>query len=517
MNLVLGFILALVPIIWLVIALCVLKWPSSWSCVSSLAICAILALIFFKMPVIDCLSAMLEGACFGLWPIILVIIAAMFTYNLTLKTGAMDIIKQMITSVSADKRVLAILIGWCFAGFMEAMAGFGTAVAIPASMLVGLGFAPLPTAVICLLSNAAPTVFGSIGIPTVTLANVTGLNPLALSALTVIQLAPYILFVPFLMVAIIGGGWKAIKGVGGLCLVAGLSFLIPEYVIGCFLGAELPVVAGSVISLICCYLYARKDKDKPIPAEYDMRASLPEAQPLDGKKAFTAWLPFILIFIFLLLISKLIPPLYNVLSSVKTSVQFYTGDNPATITFSWIATPGVVIFLAAIIGGIAQKASGSDMAEVLGATFKQMTPTIITIISVLAMAKVMGYAGMISAIAAMCVAVVGTFYPYIAPLFGAIGAFITGSGTSSEVLFGKLQVETATAVGASPIWIAAANSAGAGLGKVLSPQCISIAASAVGNEPGLESKMLSKTAKYVLWMLVLACIITGVGSYFVAA
>ena len=516
MNPVLAFILALVPIIWLVIALCVLKWPSSLSCLSSLGICFILALIYFNMTLIDALSAMLEGALFGIWPIILVIIAAMFTYNLTLKTGAMDVIKQMITSVSADKRVLAILIGWCFAGFMEGMAGFGTAVAIPASMLVGLGFSPLTSAVICLLSNTAPTVFGSIGIPTVTLASVTGLDAVSLSSLTVLQLSPYIMIIPFLMVAIVGKSWKSIKGVAGLCLVAGLSFLIPEYVVATFLGAELPVVAGSVVSLVCCFLYARKDRDKPIPVEYDMRATLPESKPIDGKKALISWLPFILIFIFLLLISKLIPSLYAVLSSVKTTISVYTGANPATLTFSWIATPGVVIFLAAIIGGLAQKATGKDFAEVLVATFKQMTPTMITIIAVLAMAKIMGYAGMITAIATICITVVGTAYPFIAPIFGAIGAFVTGSGTSSEVLFGKLQVETATAIGASPIWLAAANSVGAGLGKVLSPQCISIAAAATGNEPGLESKLLSKTAKPVLIMILVACVITGIGSFFIA-
>ena len=149
------------------------------------------------------------GFASALWPIILVIIAAIFTYNLSLKTGAMDVIKQMLTGVSADKRVLVLLIGWCFGGFMEGMAGFGTAIAIPASMLAGMGMNPITACLVCMLANAFPTAFGSVGIPTVTLANVTGLDPLPLAFTTVVQMVPFMILVPFLMVIVGGGGVKA--------------------------------------------------------------------------------------------------------------------------------------------------------------------------------------------------------------------------------------------------------------------------------------------------------------------
>lgn len=506
-----AFILALLPIIWLVIALTGLKMKGYLAVATSMILAVVLALIFWHMPILNCLTAMLEGALFGLWPIILVIVAAMFCYNLAVKTGAMDTIKQMITSVCADKRVLVILIGWCFGGFMEAMAGFGTAIAIPASMLLGLGFGPMTAAVSCMLANSVPTVFGSIGIPTTTLAGAAGLTNQVqtLSAYTVLQLAPFFILVPFLMVIIVGGP-KAIKGVLPITLVAGLSFIIPMYFVAAFLGPELVDVVGSICSLLCTIGMAYGMRSKPIPEEYDMRKNLPKEKVITTEIAFKAWLPFILIFILLLLTSKLIPPLYAVLSSVKTSAVIYSGPDPATLTFSWIATPGVMIFLAAIIAGFVQKASGKEMGDVFKATLVQMVPTIITIVCVLAMAKVMGYSGMISAIAAMIILITGSFYPYVAPIFGFIGAFVTGSGTSAEVLFGGLQAETALAIGVSPVWLAASNSLGAGMGKVLSPQCLAIAAGSVDNPDNGESMMLKKCAPYVIGMTLAGCVISGV-------
>ena len=180
-QLLLMFVLALLPIIWLVIALCVLGLEAHRASLGALATCAILAAAVWGMPVPDLATAALEGVLMALWPIVIVIVAAVFTYNLTVHTGAMETIKGMLTSVSADRRVLVLLIGWCFGGFLEGMAGFGTAVAIPASMLMALGFDPLLAILSCLLANGVPTMFGSIGIPTTTLASITGLDPVRLA------------------------------------------------------------------------------------------------------------------------------------------------------------------------------------------------------------------------------------------------------------------------------------------------------------------------------------------------
>ena len=506
-------VIALVPIVWLIIALAVFKLPGHIACLSALAIAAVLALLLWHMPVLDCVTSALEGFAAALWPIILVIIAAIFTYNLSLKTGAMDVIKGMLTSVSADRRVLILLIGWSFGGFLEGMAGFGTAIAIPAGILVGLGMNPVPACLSCMLANSFPTAFGSVGIPTVTLTNVTGLEPIPLAFTTVVQMVPFMILVPFLMVIVGGGGVKALKGVVGITLVAGISFVLPELVVSYFVGPELTVIVGSVVSLACVVLMGRLRRNKPVPAEYDMRASAPKTLSQEkGNKpamgALTAWLPFILIFVFLLLTSKLVAPVNSFLAQFSSTFQISTSPNAGTTSFSWVNTPGIIIFIAAIIGGIAQKASAKLMLRTFGATLKQLVKTIITIMSVLAVAKIMTYSGMIADMANLFVTLTGKFYPFVSPIIAAIGAFVTGSGTNTEVLLGGLQTEAASAIGVSQYWLAAANSTGAGIGKILSPQCIATAVAAVGLV-GQDSTLLKGIFKWAMLVLVIACLVVG--------
>lgn len=504
--------LALLPIIWLIVALTWLKMPGHKACLSALAVAAILALALWNMPVKDCATSALEGFATALWPIILVIIAAIFTYNLSLKTGAMEIIKQMLTGVSADKRILILLVGWCFGGFLEGMAGFGTAIAIPASMLAGMGMNPITACLVCMIANAFPTAFGSVGIPVVTLQTVTGLSVLPLSFTTVLQMVPFMILVPFLMI-IAGCGRKALKGVVGITLVSGISFVVPELFVSKFIGPELTVIVGCVVSLLCTLLMARARKNKPVPAEYDMSASIKSAasKPEEKKMGLvTACLPFILIFIFLLLTSKLIPPIYSFLSAFKTTVKISTAVTAGSVSFSWINTPGVIIFIAAIIGSLAQKASGKMMVEALVSTVKQMSKTIVTIMSVLAVAKIMTYSGMISDMAHLFVSLTGHYYPFVAPIIAAIGAFVTGSGTNTEVLLGTLQTTAAQQIGVSQYWLAAANSVGAGIGKIMSPQCIATAVAAVGLS-GQDSKVLNAVLKWALLLLLIACLIVGLG------
>lgn len=222
----------------------------------------------------------------------------------------------------------------------------------------------------------------------------------------------------------------------------------------------------------------------------------------------TACLPFILIFALLLLTSKLVPPVNGFLAQFAGSFKISTAESAGLTSFSWVNTPGVLIFIAAITGGCAQGAGWKLMWDTLTATVKQMSKTIITIMSVLAVAKIMTYSGMISDMASLFVSVTGALYPFFAPVIAAIGAFVTGSGTNTEVLLGRLQTEAASAIGASQFWLAAANSTGAGIGKILSPQCIATAAAAVGLT-GQDSKLLSAVLKWALLMLVLACLVVG--------
>jgi lactate permease len=485
--------------------------PGYKACSIALVLTMVLAIFFWNLNVGYTVTGVFEGVLNALWPICLVIIAALFTYNLILRTGAMDFIKEMLAGVSRDKRVLTLIIGWGFGCFMEGMAGFGTAVAIPASMLAGLGLNPLSAVLACLVANSTPTAYGSVGIPLVTVSAVTGIASNTLAANTAIIEALLIFVSPFIMVCIVGGGIKALKGVFLITLVSALSFIVPAYITATMVGAELPDIVGSICCMICTVV-AAKILDKNPQDEYCIKiASKQKEQTLSLGKAVQAWCPFILIFLMLMFTSTLCAPIHDAIAVFKTSTSVYAGKGANTLTFSWINTPGIIIFIAAIIGGIIQGAKVSTMVEVLLNTLKANWKTIVTICTVMSTAKIMGYSGMISDIASLLVIVTGGAYPLISPLIGAIGGFVTGSGTSTSVLFGGLQAQTAQNLGLSGAWMAAANTLGAGIGKMICPQSIAIGASAI-DKSGSESKILRSVFKYFVCYIVVAGIICFIGT-----
>lgn len=503
------FVLALSPILWLIISLGLLKMQSFKACPLALVISLLVALFYYNMPGLNASTAALEGVALACWPILLVIIAAIFTYNLTLHTKAMDVIKHMLMTVSKDRRVLALLIGWGFGAFMEGMAGFGTAIAIPASMLVAIGFNPVKAILLCLIANSVPTTYGSIGIPASTLANLTGLDPIQLSTYISLQLLPLNIICPFLMVIVVGNSFKALKGVFFLTLLCGLGLAVPELLISVIAGPELAVMISSVVIMGIIILYSKYFPSND--PSYHMEIN-PAHVPIRG--GVLACLPFILIFVFLLATSKFVPCINEPLSTIKTSVLIYSGAGAAPYTFVWLATPGVLIFIAAFISGHVQKASFKEMFGVLGQTICGLRNTIITIIAVIATAKVMGYSGMTTDIANTAVAFTGDYYPLIAPLIGSIGTFITGSGTSSNVLFGNLQTDAAAAIGANSAWLAASNSAGTCVGKMISPQSIAIAVGAI-SLTGKDSEILKSILKvYVPYIIILGAIVYW-GQFFI--
>jgi lactate permease len=507
--LIINFILGLLPIIWLIISLCGMKWPGYKAALGALIVASIEAIVYFGFSISDTLTSIVDGFLFALWPIVIVIIAAVFTYNLCLKTGSIERIKQLLTSVSGDKRILVLLIGWCFGGFMEGMAGFGTAVAIPASMLWGLGFNPITACLVCLIANGTPTPFGSIGIPTVTLGNLLGVSSTSLSLATVCSLSVLIILTPFIMVMIVGKGFKAFKGIVPVILISGFSFLIPELIVAAFVGPEMPVVAGSVCSLICTIIASMKlTNPDEIPDKY--RVDVQKADKIDIVDTLKALSPFILIFIVLLLTS-LVPFIKGPLSAIKTSIHFSTYEGASDLTFSWINTPGVLIMICAIIGGFIQKASVSDMVEVFVDTLKQMKFTILTMLFILGTARVMQYSGMIGKVAELF-STFGIIYPFFAPVLGALGTFVTGSGTSSSALFGMVQQQTAATIGANQYWLAAANSLGVATGKMLAPQSIAIGLVAV-NEAGKDGELLKRVVPYACVFIILSAFVCFFGQY----
>ena len=482
------FILALLPIIWLFIAFLVLKMPGYIGCLIALAISIVESLVIpaFSLTVPEALTAAIEGGIGAIWPICLIILAAMFTYNICVKTGAMEMIKRLLTSVTNDKRVLVMLLTWGFGGFMEAIAGFGTPVAIPAAMMVGLGFDPIFSAVVCLVANSIAPPFGSVAIPTTSAAGAVGLDAALLSGPAINMLIIPAIMIPF-------------------TIVAALSYIIPAAIVGNFVGAEFVDLIGCVICLIVLVIFAKKMPPTTDPA-YMIEASEEEASDVKfGMGA--AVLPYILMLVFLLGTSKLVPPINAFLGKFSTAFSVYAGEGAATIKLAWIGNAGTLILLAGIIGGFAQHMSIGEMISTLGQTLKNMWKAMVTVIAIIALAKVMGYSGMTTAIATLLADLTGSIFPLFAPICGILGTFVTGSTTSSGVLFAKMQYEVAELIGANPVMLVAANLAGGGIGKLISPQSIAIGVAAIGLE-GSDGKIMTKTVGICIVLGVIVCIMS---------
>lgn len=495
------FAIAMIPVLWLIVSLGVLKMPAHKTCSFTVILTLAIAIICWRMKFIDGITATVEGMAIALWPILLVIVAALFTYNLAVETKTMDVIKKMLSSITTDKRIQVLILAWGFGGFLEAVAGYGTAVAIPASILASLGFNPLFAAVICLLANTVPTAFGALGIPVTTLATVTGLEVVHLSYVTSIQLAGFIVLIPFLLVILTEKSIKALKGVVGITLASGITFAVPQIFIAKYLGADLPALVASICSMACTILMAKAMNKEKVEAKEDK---------IGLKEGVLAWLPYILLCGLILIASPLVPSINSLLAKASSNIHIYTGDATSTTAFSWINTPGMMILIATFIAGLIQKLKFTYMLDVLKRTIIQLKTSFITIMSIVAISKIMSHSGMTSSISFGLCAITGSFYPLIAPLLGAIGTFVTGSDTSANILFGALQTEAAKSLSIDPYWIAAANTAGATAGKMISPQSIAIATSATGLI-GSEGKILSTTVKYCLGYVIILGLIVYFG------
>ena len=495
------FAIAMIPVLWLIVSLGVLKMPAHKTCSFTVILTLAIAIICWRMKFIDGITATVEGMAIALWPILLVIVAALFTYNLAVETKTMDVIKKMLSSITTDKRIQVLILAWGFGGFLEAVAGYGTAVAIPASILASLGFNPLFAAVICLLANTVPTAFGALGIPVTTLATVTGLEVVHLSYVTSIQLAGCIVLIPFLLVILTEKSIKALKGVVGITLASGITFAVPQIFIAKYLGADLPALVASICSMACTILMAKAMNKEKVETKEDK---------IGLKEGVLAWLPYILLCGLILIASPLVPSINSLLAKASSNIHIYTGDATSTTAFSWINTPGMMILIATFIAGLIQKLKFTYMLDVLKRTIIQLKTSFITIMSIVAISKIMSHSGMTSSISFGLCAITGSFYPLIAPLLGAIGTFVTGSDTSANILFGALQTEAAKSLSIDPYWIAAANTAGATAGKMISPQSIAIATSATGLI-GSEGKILSTTVKYCLGYVIILGLIVYFG------
>lgn len=521
-------IISVIPIVLLFILMMGLKMSGWKSALTTLVVTILLAL--FAAPALGIvpekyaetsiygitLWSVLEGFLKACFPIILIVICAIYSYNILCETKEMETIKTQFIQLTSDKGLLVLLLTWGFGGVLEGMAGFGTAVAIPAAILIGLGFRPMFSAVICLIANTVAVGFGAVGLPATTLANevageLTGGMAshemlCEISTYIIIQLSLMFYITPFLILMLTDRS-KIIKNLTLALFVGTLSILI-QFACAFFLGPETPAILGSVGSIIAMLVYNKLFLRHE--AEKDMIHV--EKHRFGTAKTLRAWSVYGLIIFFILISSKICPDINAILkTTLVTKFQMPVIGN--TFTFGWLSNAGLMVFLGATIGGLIQGLSMGRLMKLLGKTAYNLQKTALTICCLVALASLMNNTGMTLSIATGLVALTGSAYPLFAPLIGSIGTFVTGSATSANILFGKLQAAAAGQLGLvnnanffgvagnETNWLAAANCAGSEGGKLLSPQSIAIATAACDME-GQDGDIMRKTLPFaIFWIL----------------
>jgi len=519
-NIVLSALLAVVPILFIFWALIIQKMKGYQASLIATALAILIAVTAYGMPVKLALLSTANGALYGLFPICWIVITAVFLFNITVKSGQFEVIKHYMASITPDRRLQALLIAFAFGSFLEGMAGFGAPVAITAAMLVGLGFNPLYAAGICLIANTAPVAFGSVGIPIVVASQVTSIPELAISQMVGRTLPILSVLLPFYLVAIIAGFGKA-KEVLPAIIVAGVSFAFLQWFSSNTLGPALPdVIAGlgSIVSLIVLFRFWKprriwRFENEPAP-------TLSTDIHYTPGQIIRALSPFILLTIVIVAWGlKPIKDVFNAVGQVQFefpglhSVILDTSGNalPHLFKFNYLSATGTAILLASLISVPLVGMRYSEAAKVFVQTIRQLTFPIITIAAVLGFAYIVNDSG-ISITMAEALANTGVLFPFFAPMLGWLGVFITGSDTSANALFGKLQASTATSLGIDPVITVSANVSGGVIGKMISPQSIAVAAAA-GNLVGQESELFRFTVKHSFYMLIFICFIVLAQAY----
>ena len=498
-------ILAIVPVLLLIVLMAFFKMPGDRSSVISLVVTMLIALFGFHFAIDDLACSFLYGALKAVSPILIIIVMAIFSYNVLLKTRKMEIIKQQFTSISTDKSIQVLLLTWGFGGLLEAMAGFGTAVAIPAAILISLGFKPVFSAVVSLIANSVATAFGAIGTPVLVLAKETSLDVQNLSTNVVLQLSVLMFLIPLVLLFLTDPKLKSLPKNLFLALLVGGVSLTSQYMAARYMGAESPAIIGSILSIIVIVIYGK------LTAPKEERA---RKNPLRTKDILNAWSIYLLILLLIILTSPLCPGLRHTLeNNWVTRISLPVGDSTLNYTISWLTHAGVLLFIGTFIGGLIQGAGVKEMFTVLWHTVKQLKKTFITVICLVGLSTIMDTAGMIAVVATALATATGSLYPLFAPVIGCLGTFITGSDTSSNILFGKLQASVAGHINVSPDWLSAANTVGATGGKIISPQSIAIAiATSASNQQGKEGEILKAAIPYALAYVVITGVIVFIFS-----
>jgi len=551
-SLALSALCAVIPLAVLFVMLGGLKIRAWVSGLVSLVVAIVVAVLLFGMPLGQSLSAAAFGAVFGFFPILWIVINAVWVYNLTVASGHFDVLRRSFEKVSPDQRIQAVIIAFCFGALLEALAGFGTPVAISVVMLMSLGFKPVKAATVALVANTAPVAFGALAIPIVTLAPIVSgvsndprlsdTNALDTLGSMVGRQTPILaLIVPLILVYIVDGR-RGVRQTWLPALLAGFVFALAQYVTSNFLSVQLTDIVASLLAAGAVVLLVRVwQPAEVLTAANADDAELAEARTGSGAGTATgsgggtatatrtgggpapsadnrgdvarAYAPYAVIIAIFAITN--IPAIVDVLAKEPFTYIFSwpglditnsAGDPVATdFKLNWLPAAGTLLLIAGLITMVILKVKPAEALRTYGATYVELKSAIITVMAVLALAYVMNMSGQTAALG-VALAGAGAAFALLSPILGWLGVAVTGSDTSSNSLFGALQAQAATKAGLDPVLMAAANSSGGVLGKMVSPQNLAIAAAAVGMA-GREGEIFRKVIGWSLLMLVLMCLI----------
>ena len=535
----LSALVAAIPILVLFFMLGVKRKPTWMAAMSALASALLVALAAYGMPVRLAVMSTLFGAAFGVFPISWICFSSILLYRLAVETGKFEVIKDSVGGLTNDRRLQAMFIAFSFGAFIEGAAGFGAPVAVAGAMLAGLGFSPFYAAGICLLGNTTPVAFGSLGIPVTTLANITGMPLLALSAMVGRLCAMVSVFIPGYLIVVMTGPKRALEVLPAI-IACGVSFAGMQFYVSNFWGPELTDIASSLTCIGVMVLVLKFWKPRNIlRLEGDTPIAVTPKRHTGGE-VLSAWLPYIMLVAFVLvwgapgikvainrwtdsllpaflpksasvLNGLLVPGLHNAITRIPP-VTARPAPYAAVYELNWLSAAGTACFLASIATALILRVTPRRLASTYEATFRQLALPMVTISCMLGLAYLMNYSGMTSTLG-LALATSGTAFPFFSATLGWLGVFLTGSDTSANALFGNLQVVTANALGLNPVLTASVNSAAGVVGKMISLQSIAVAVAATGMAPADESRLFRFTIKHSILLMIVMGIISMLYAY----
>jgi lactate permease len=521
-SLALSTLVAAIPIVVLLGLLGFFHVRAHLAALAGLLSALLIAIFVYHMPGSLAGTSAIYGAAFGLFPIGWIVLCAIFLYDITVYTGQFEVIKHTIGGLADDRRIQALLIAFSFGAFIEGAAGFGTPVAISAAMLIGLGFKPLPAAGLALIGNTAPVAFGALGTPIITLGSVTGLDTLKLSAMAGRQLPIFSAIIPFWIVWAMAG-WRKTLEVWPACLTAGVSFGVVQFAVSNYHGPWLVDIAGSIASILSLILLLKVWQPKTVWRFEHEGGEVQDATRVTPRQAIRAWSPWVIMsamvfawglplvktFLNRVAIAVNVPLLHLSVLRAPPVVEKIEAEK-AIFKFEWLAATGTSLLISAIIAGFVLGLNPAQLARLFAKTILRTRTSLLTIAAMLALGYTTRYAG-VDATLGLAFASTGALFPFFSPLLGWLGVALTGSDTSSNVLFGNLQQITAKKLGISSILAAASNSTGGVMGKMIDAQSIVVAGVATG-----QHRKEGEILRYVFFHSLALAILVGVLVWFQA-